>query len=343
MHSSLLKVFLWFDFQDDHACKSTESVLNKTFIKEQEIIQKQRRQMLNQACMKYVTTTQKKSNAHLSSLGSYLPDPPPLPSTGLAMFLQMEQYRHIGVGSKVKSTEAEDWNNVLHILSHFTNCTTAAKSSDLEMQRREAKISRLIIDDQPRHVTTFMFSRHPFVRLLSAYIGNIGPAAKQQQLKQGNYDELRKKILCRKSVSNNCSIANKTKGIPDFRDFVLYILDNDYFDDVRWKENYRLLSPCQVPYDIIGKFETFSTDAKFLLHSIGAQCAVDFSLFGQSAFINEKLLFEYYKTLSKDTMQRLYDRYKLDFLLFNYNFEITIGCEFLQFPTLRLFIKTSKM
>ena len=175
-----------------------------------------------------------------------------------------------------------------------------------------------------------MFSRHPFSRLLSAYNCKIGPDATPEHVKRGYYDHIRHLILQKYPTT----VTEKT-GIPDFRGFVSYIVDNDYFSDPHWKENYKLVSPCDVPYDIIGHFETLQDDAKFILQTVGADCLVEFPSSHGSAATNSShvdTLSKSYQTLSKELLVKLYKKYELDFLLFGYTFEIAIDGEMLRFP-----------
>ncbi|XP_072035791.1 carbohydrate sulfotransferase 11-like [Amphiura filiformis] len=289
---------------EGESCKSSHPV-NITFMRSQEMVQKRRRESLTQVCVKY----------HIDQT-----DSPELPSAGLSLLL--EEYRHIYTTSKFTLA---DWDHVFDILSHFTNCATASEKIKVSLPgfKKEDQFTL-------QNFTTFMVSRHPFSRLLSAYIFKVGPDATAEQVTSGNYEKLRKKIL----ISYPSKTSTK-KDIPDFCGFISYILDNDYFDDVSWMENYKLLSPCNLPYDIIGKFETFENDANFILQSTGAQCLVDSAVFDRSilsGFINEDILLKYYQTLPKEAIKILYQRYRLDFLLFDYTFEITVDGEMLRFP-----------
>ena len=147
-------------------------------------------------------------------------------------------------------------------------------------------------------------------------------------LKRGYFDLLRKNIL-----RDYPTTIQYEKGIPDFHGFVSHILDNNYFSDPHWKENYKVVTPCDVPYDVIG--ETLQDDAQFILQSVGADCFVKFPSPKGSAPTHSSdnyTLIKAFQTLSRDLIERLYDRYRLDFLLFGYTLEINIDGQLLRFP-----------
>ena len=299
--------------QEIASCISTHHI-NETSSRNQEKIQILRKAALNNACQKYL-------NYHKT--GPHVPE----------KAYVLDEYQLVYAESaKIASTS---WSRVLLVLSHLANATNAysqSKSIDtakmkiptLETYTKEDRILVL------KNFTTFMFSRHPFSRLLSAYNCKVGPDATEEHIKRGYFDLLRKNILRDYPTTNQYE-----KGIPDFRGFVSYILDNNYFSDPHWRENYKVVMPCDVPYDVIGRFETLQDDAQFILQSVGADCFVKFPSPKGSAptnSSNDDTLIKAYRTLSRDLIQRLYNRYRLDFILFGYTFEINIDGQLLRFP-----------
>ncbi|XP_072045532.1 carbohydrate sulfotransferase 11-like isoform X2 [Amphiura filiformis] len=283
---------------------------NKTFLIEQEQIQISRKDSLRKACNRY----------HHDTDGPHVPKVP----------LLVEDY-HLAYAQTAKIA-GTSWDRVLLVLSHLANSTNSfsqSKSIDLTKVNIPTLGNYRQADRQVilRNFTTFMFSRHPFSRLLSAYNCKVGPDATEEHIKRGYYDHLRDKILKKHPTT--------IPGIPDFHGFVSYILENDYFSDPHWKENYKIVAPCDVPYDIVGHFETLPDDAKYILQSVGADCLVEFPSSKGSAATNsshDDTLIKYYQTLSKELIERLYRKYRLDFLLFGYTFEITIDGQLMRFP-----------
>ena len=225
------------------------------------------------------------------------------------------------------------WDRVLLVLNGLASSTSQFSQSDtidltktsIPKLEHYKKAERAFILS---NFTTFMFSRHPFSRLLSAYNCKVGPSATEDHVSRGLYDLLRKRILKRYQ-------RTPPDGIPEFRDFAQYLVDTNSFSDPHWKENHKIVAPCHMNYDIIGHFETLHDDARFVLTSIGADCLVEFPTSKGSAATNSSqtdTLVQHYKKLPKDLLLRLYERYKLDFLLFGYTFEIEVEGELLTFP-----------
>ena len=225
------------------------------------------------------------------------------------------------------------WDRVLLVLNGVANSTSQfSQSHTIDLTKMTVPtIENYRTNDRSfilNNFTTFMFTRHPFSRLLSAYHCKVGPDATEEHVHRGFYDLLRKRITKKYKLT-------KPNGIPDFQDFAQYLIDTNSFSDPHWKENYKIVSPCYVDYDIIGHFETLAEDATYVLTSVGAECVVDFPTSEGSAATNSSqtdTLVENYKKLPRDLIEALYERYKLDFLLFGYSFEIEIDGETLRLP-----------
>ncbi|XP_072046344.1 carbohydrate sulfotransferase 10-like [Amphiura filiformis] len=228
------------------SCISSHLV-NKTFLIEQEQIQISRKDALRKACNRYPYT-----------------DGPHVPHK---VFIVEDYHLAYAQSAKIAGTS---WNRVLLVLSHLANSTNSfsqTKSINLAKINIPTLGNYRQADRQVilQNFTTFMFTRHPFSRLLSAFTQKLGP---DPHMKRGYYDHLRDKILKKYPTT--------IPGNADFHGFVSYILDNDYFSDPHWKENYKIVAPCDAPYDIVGHFETLTDDAKYILQSVGADCLVEF-------------------------------------------------------------------
>ena len=313
-----------FHFQEVLSCIASHKQ-DDSFIEQHVKVQERRREALNAACSKF---HHEQNN---------------VAKEGPAVSLLIEDYHLLyAQTAKIAGTS---WDRVFLVLSHLANDTSrlSQSSSIDETQIHVPGVSNYRREDRPyilQNFTSFMFCRHPFSRLLSAYNCKIGPRATQEHISRGYYDHLRENILKRFPSTGQ-------RGIPDFRSFVQYIIENDYFNDPHWKENYKIVAPCDVKYDIIGHFETLGTDAKFILQSVGADCFVQFPSSEGSAATNSShtgTLVQSFQTLSKELIERLYEKYRLDFLLFGYTFEIDVDGHKLRFPPLNYsteFIDTS--
>ncbi|XP_072045531.1 carbohydrate sulfotransferase 10-like isoform X1 [Amphiura filiformis] len=299
----------------NYPCYPTSPPEN-TFIQRQQKIQHQRRHLLQQACHQYLGFDQFSATK--------------MKKTPEVAFLLENYHLLYAQTAKIAGTS---WDRVLLVLNGVANSTSQFGQSET-IDLTKITVPRL---ENYKHsdrsfilsnFTTFMFTRHPFSRLLSAYHCKVGPDATEEHVHRGFYDLLRKRIQKKYQ-------RTKPDGIPNFRDFAQYLVDTNSFSDPHWKENYKIVSPCDVDYDVIGHFETLEEDARYILTSVGADCLVEFPTSEGSAATNSShtdTLVEHYKDLPRDLLEGLYERYKLDFLLFGYSFEVEIDGEMLQLP-----------
>lgn len=157
---------------------------------------------------------------------------------------------------------------------------------------------------------SFFFVRHPFVRLVSAYQDKI----KDKGFHSSFYES--------KKPDYN--------GTLEFRQFVQIFLKRiDAMDrlDKHVKINEHAMAfwakcaPCHLRYDVIGKVETSTEDAKYIAAKTGMPNApyANRRLQTSSGGSTEDLARQYFSTLSKGEVKRLYDYYKFDFDAFGYD------------------------
>ncbi|XP_034953276.2 carbohydrate sulfotransferase 8-like [Zootoca vivipara] len=156
-----------------------------------------------------------------------------------------------------------------------------------------------------------MFTRHPLERLVSAYRDKllhfepyyVFVAKKIKTLFRGN--------------------PNSTEQVT-FQEFVKFVLTQAPKDmDIHWKPMFMLCDPCNIHYDILGKYETLGEDADHVLRRIGAPDDLqypDFKEYGTEKRTDNNITQNYFSKLSKDQMQKLKDLYSIDFSSFNYSF-----------------------
>uniref|UniRef100_G1Q3D0 Carbohydrate sulfotransferase n=1 Tax=Myotis lucifugus TaxID=59463 RepID=G1Q3D0_MYOLU len=104
----------------------------------------------------------------------------------------------------------------------------------------------------------------------------------------------------------------------------LYLLDprtrrDEPFNE-HWERAHALCHPCRLRYDVVGKFETLAEDAAFVLSLVGAPGlrfpAPPPRAKAAAAQDQARRLFQ---DISPFYQRRLFDLYKMDFLLFNYS------------------------
>ena len=161
--------------------------------------------------------------------------------------------------------------------------------------------------------STFMFVRHPFDRLVSAYVNKFKMADVVYHKKYG------------------CQIiklfrANSTKGdlqkcndvtFQEFVKYVIHLYRTDGSFDPHWRPFHELCDPCHVPYDFIGKMETMSMDKSFVMRNFFKTTVLDLPKVNPKD--DDK---PYMAEISPEDKDILYDIYKQDFLLFGYDKEV---------------------
>ena len=76
---------------------------------------------------------------------------------------------------------------------------------------------------------------------------------------------------------------------------------------------------CHLKYDIIGKMDTFQKDSDFILTKIGMNLTNQEPLHVSSGESSEDTAIKYFAKLSHKMIQKLYELYKIDFEMFDYD------------------------
>ncbi|XP_029773764.1 carbohydrate sulfotransferase 13 [Suricata suricatta] len=109
-----------------------------------------------------------------------------------------------------------------------------------------------------------------------------------------------------------------------FAEFLAYLLDprtrrEEPFNE-HWERAHALCHPCRLRYDVVGKFETLAEDAAFVLDLVGAPglrfpAPPPRAKAADARDLAERL----FRDISPFYQRRLFDLYRMDFLLFNYS------------------------
>ena len=240
-----------------------------------------------------------------------------------------EQLDHLIVDDKhkllycyVPKVACTNWKRVLMILMGKTNHTdplqiVANVSHRMHVFRRLSDYKTEEIQHRLKNYMKFMFVRHPFERLLSAYRNKF-----LQNSSNSDYFRVRfgKQII--KQFRPNATKQSLNLGHDvQFEEFVRYIIDPRTVAHSAYNEHWRpmanLCLPCQINYDIIGKYETLEEDAKYVLDKVKLSKKVKFPRSDRPSSTGN-LLNQYLSRLTRDQLLRLYHVYELDFRLFDY-------------------------
>ncbi|XP_066600335.1 carbohydrate sulfotransferase 11-like isoform X2 [Prorops nasuta] len=137
--------------------------------------------------------------------------------------------------------------------------------------------------------------RHPFERLLSAYRDKLENSTVRQEHEE-----------------------KSSRVEPTWREFVNYLIDSDLVKaDDHWIPYYYYCTPCSVKYDIVAKVETLKRDQIFAIEKLKLRGKLQPKWrHGNSLSGASKI---YFRQLSKKMVHDLFDKFKLDFELFDYS------------------------
>ncbi|XP_057328139.1 carbohydrate sulfotransferase 11-like [Microplitis mediator] len=195
-----------------------------------------------------------------------------------------------------------------------------------------------LIDDTD--VFKFIAVRHPFDRLVSAYRSRI--ADNSRHTSQAWIFVPRIFYITRPQLFH----FNKTTGtpleqifyndrrlklIPTFKEFITWLLEQpDEQDDPHWSKYQSHCSICQMPFDYIIKLDNYTTsDVNYLFTKLGLnKNQWTLPRLGQShdGMTTYARTCNYLSTLSIDMFYKLFERYKIDFEMFDYDYSTYKSC-----------------
>ena len=162
---------------------------------------------------------------------------------------------------------------------------------------------------------SFMFVRHPFERLVSAYRHKF----------EGAKDGMRSTaVKIRRMYRNNLTDSQYKSGVGvTFNEFIKYIIH--VYDkkgvmalNGHWKTFFGLCDPCTQSYNYIGKYETFSEDSEYILTKTGWSDRIKLDRFNGYNISSRNLMEYYFTTIDNKTIDTLYKIYENYFHAFGY-------------------------
>ena len=147
--------------------------------------------------------------------------------------------------------------------------------------------------------TSSAFVRHPFVRVLSAFIDKI-----VDNKKHGNW---------RKLV--NYSEKDRIKA---FERFVTLLVENKLGNDAHIQPFWNYGKYCYLDYEVIGKMETFTNDSNYIMSKTGMKTSIEQDHISSGGSTSD-LAKVYFAELPNTLIEKLHQWYKIDFEMFNYD------------------------
>ncbi|KAM4898274.1 carbohydrate sulfotransferase 9-like [Sylvia borin] len=232
--------------------------------------------------------------------------------SGVANQLFVE-HKHKFVYCEVPKVGCSNWKRTIFVLQSDLN----AKAAEIEHDNiHHTSLIKRLVSYPPAlqkeflsNYTKVMFTRHPLERLVSAYRDKL--LHSEQYYSTTLADEIR--AMFRKK---------KTSEKVSFQEFVNYVMAKPPQNlDIHWKPMFLLCDPCNIHYDILGKYETLGLDSEHVLKAIGAPESLQFpslKRYGSEKRTDSSITLEYLRQLTSQQIEKIKKLYEMDFFLFNY-------------------------
>ena len=166
---------------------------------------------------------------------------------------------------------------------------------------------------QENNYLLFTFVRHPFERLVSAYKEKI-----LGQHKHVNHVDVKYKSIFQK---------RNAMSFPDFIDLIVKEFKSDNPVNGHWNTFSNICLHCTIPYDVIGKLETFNEDFKYIILKLGLQNILSIKDIEKDSknksnyktSEKKKEILKYFSQLTKEKFEELWKIYRVDFEMFGYD------------------------
>ncbi|KAJ8260047.1 hypothetical protein GJAV_G00176460 [Gymnothorax javanicus] len=182
--------------------------------------------------------------------------------------------------------------------------------------RTLSEYSTAEINHRLRTYLKFIFVREPFERLVSAYRNKF-----TRSYNTAFHKRYGTKIIRRHRPNPRPEALDRGDDVS-FEEFVYYLVDphtqrEEPFNE-HWERVHSLCHPCLIHYDVVGKYETLEQDSHYVLQLAGAEAEVRFPTSGKSTRTTGDMAAQFFRSISPFYQKKLYNLYKMDFLLFNY-------------------------
>ncbi|XP_006823802.1 carbohydrate sulfotransferase 8-like [Saccoglossus kowalevskii] len=246
-----------------------------------------------------------------------------LSNLGTRDFVISKHYRFLYC--PVAKVAEANWKRVIMVLEGTANTTQELHHS--RVLGKDGRFYQTIKDAGKEFddFVKFLFVRHPFKRLLSAYRNKFENPDEWGLIYPKNYGRSIIKKYRPKATNSSLQTGNDVT----FSEFVKYVLDESDREpeglNMHWLPMYLSCDVCSRRFNFIGKFETLHNDAKHLLQKIHATNVVEFPESESCAThvtnsSKEETYHSYFKELTQGEIRKLYKLYRPDFKMFGYNF-----------------------
>ncbi|XP_017661606.1 PREDICTED: carbohydrate sulfotransferase 9-like isoform X1 [Lepidothrix coronata] len=224
------------------------------------------------------------------------------------------EHKHKFIYCEVPKVGCSNWKRTIFLLQADLN----AEASEIEHDHiHQTSLIKKLVSYPPaiqkeflNNYTKVMFTRHPLERLVSAYRDKLLHSEPFYSITVAN--EIRAMFRKNKNSSEKVS----------FQEFVNFIIAKQPNTlDIHWKPMFLLCDPCNIHYDILGKYETLALDSEHVLKVIGAPESLQYpslKRYGSEKRTNGDITLEYLRQLTSEQIEKIKKLYQMDFFLFNY-------------------------
>ncbi|XP_021928309.1 carbohydrate sulfotransferase 11-like isoform X1 [Zootermopsis nevadensis] len=332
------------DRQDKEREELKDSVDSKsdfsTYIREAEAENSERLQRIQQVCHRY------NLGLYKHSAGPPKFKHPPTPQYSV-FYIDRE---HKLTWCPIYKAASSTWLYNLCLLAGYSEEYIAENHKQINQLAREAfpELDHTEAEEAFHSTLKLMVVRHPFERLLSAYrdkLENTRIGSEQgtahfylkygsrivAKFRQGGNGTRTQSLLKPGQYLWDPQLPEPAGFEPTFKEFVRYLIDVDVilYSDDHWIPFYLFCTPCLLNYDIISKVETMLRDQVYVIRAAGLQGLIrprwKHKTYSEDGKETSR---RYFSQLSKQEVKRLYEKYKLDFELFDYKVD-----DYLQYAT----------
>ncbi|KAK7076550.1 hypothetical protein SK128_005823 [Halocaridina rubra] len=233
---------------------------------------------------------------------------------------------------KVASTS---WSKALLELAGYTENSLLHRDQPLQVLLRRAfrPVQTDRVEETIGNSVKFLFVRHPFQRLVSAYRNKLEDSYKEEDGAYF-YNNYGRKMVegFRKNTNNGKSITDiKTnkevefKREPTFEEYVDYLTNMDVSAyDEHWKPIWLQCHVCDFKYDYIIKYENFEEEIGLFINILkeNGNLPRTFALQWENrGGTDANKTREYLRQIGDKKLWKLYDKYRHDFGYFGYTME----------------------
>ncbi|XP_077868248.1 carbohydrate sulfotransferase 8-like [Saccoglossus kowalevskii] len=208
------------------------------------------------------------------------------------------------------------WKRILLVLSGVVNSTMTDYGFRKLHDYKYSTIS--LLGHNKNNYTSFLFVRHPFRRLLSAY------RDKFEEPIPATFRKIGRRIIS--YYRPNASESDKNNGTNvSFHEFVRFLLKEKQQSNFNehWDFQHKICAVCERSYDFIGHFENIVEESNYILHSIGVNNVFfpekDYNFHATNSS-DDNIYLKYFSQIPPEEIFKLYELYRMDFKLFGYSF-----------------------